>query len=238
MKKRYWLAAALALGTSVQANAQSAGSIVLNAGWFHLAPQDSSTPLKANILGTSTTLPNASANVSDSDTGGFSLAYFVTDNISVEGIFGYPPKMNLNGGGSLSGLGKLGSANEWSPTVLLKYNFGKPDAKLRPSIGVGVSYIWYTDVKLSPSMQSGAFIPYTALQGPTTATLSNTFAPVFNLGMTYNFTKHWSVGASLSYLMFSTKANLTTQSALGPIHSETKLHINPIVTFVSVGYRF
>lgn len=238
MKKRYALATALALGVSVQANAQSAGNIVVNAGWFHLAPQDSSSPLKANILGTTTTLPNSSATVSDSDTGGVSIAYFVTDNISVEGVLGYPPKMNLYGGGSLSGLGKLGSATEWSPTILLKYNFGKADAKLRPYIGAGVSYIWYSNIQLTPAMQSGSFIPLTALQGPTTVSLSNTFAPVLNAGMTYKFDKHWSIGASVSYLIFSTKANLTTQSAAGPIRSETRLHINPIVTFLSLGYTF
>lgn len=246
MKKRVaWAAAALAatsIGWGQQANAQSAGSIVINAGWFHLAPQDRSDPLKVNALGTSTTVANAGATVSDSDTGGITLAYFVTDHISVEGVFGAPPKLDLNGTGSLGALGKLGSAREWSPTLLLRYHFGTPDAPLRPYVGAGASYVWYSSVNLTSGMGSGAFLASpqtgTLLTGRTTADLSSSLVPVLNGGMTYKFSKHWSVNASVSYLFLSTKANLTTQSAVGTIRSETKLHVNPIVTFVSVGYTF
>ncbi len=234
--------AAVSIGWGAEANAQSAGSIVLNAGWFHLAPQDRSDPLKVSALGTTATVPNSGASVSDSDTGGLTVAYFFTDHISVEGVFGVPPKLDLSGSGSLAPLGKLGSAREWSPTLLLRYHFGNADAPLRPYVGAGASYVWYSSVNLTSGMGSGAFLasPQTGnlLTGRTTADLSSSLVPVLNGGMTYKFTKHWSINASVSYLFLSTKATLTTQSAVGTIRSETKLHVNPIVTFVSVGYTF
>ena len=231
-----------AFGWTTAAHAQAAGDIVLNAGWFHLAPQDSSHPLKVSALGTTATKTGSGASVDNSNTGGVTLNYFVTDNIAVEGVFGYPPKMQLDGNGTLAPLGKLGSAKEWSPALLLKYYFGKADSTFRPYVGAGVSYVWYSDVKLEPALATGAFLqtPQTGslLTGRTTADLSSSFAPVFNAGITYNFSKHWSANFSVSYLTFSTKATLTTQSAAGTVRSETRLRINPLVTFASIGYKF
>lgn len=238
MKIRYAAGLALALGWNMQAHAQAAGDVVLNLGWFHLAPQDSSSPLRVNTPLGSGTLANSSASVGHSDTGGGSLSYFVTDHIAVESVFGYPPKMRLDGGGSLAPLGKLGSANEWSPTVLLKYYFGNPDAKLRPYVGAGASYVWYSNVRLEPGLASGVFLASTGLSGPTHADLSSSLTPVFNTGMNVRLSKHWSAGLSVSYVVLSTRATLTTQTPIGTVTSQTKLHVNPIVTFVSLGYRF
>ncbi|CAJ0778854.1 hypothetical protein LMG18096_00843 [Ralstonia holmesii] len=36
----------------------------------------------------------------------------------------------------------------------------------------------------------------------------------------------------------ATRATLTTQSALGPVTSTTKLKINPLISLQSVGYEF
>ncbi|WP_347555864.1 OmpW family outer membrane protein [Robbsia sp. KACC 23696] len=231
---------ACACAVSTTASAQSAGSFTINAGWFHLAPQDSSRPLSVSALGQTATVPNTGATISNADTAGLTLGYFITDHISVEGVFGYPPKMRLYGEGNLSPLGKLGTANEWSPTLLVKYNFFKPEAKFRPYLGAGVSYVWYSNVKLSQQMSNGAFLAARSplLVGKTNADLSSSFAPVLNAGLTYNINKHWSIGASVSYLFLSTNATLTTQSAVGTVTSKTRLKIDPIVTFLSVGYTF
>ncbi|MGI4856849.1 MAG: OmpW/AlkL family protein [Janthinobacterium lividum] len=238
MKIQCAAALVLALGWNVQAHAQAAGDVLLNLGWFHLAPQDSSSTLRVNTPLGSTSIAGSSASVGHSDTGGGSIGYFFTDHIAVESVFGYPPKMRLDGGGSLSALGKLGSANEWSPTVLLKYYFGGPDAKLRPYVGAGASYVWYSNVRLEPGLASGAFLASSGLSGTTKAALSSSLAPVLNTGMNVRISKHWSANLSVSYVVLSTRATLTTQSAIGTVTSQTKLHINPIVTFVSLGYRF
>ena len=245
MRKSTSLRAALAfglvLGLASQAHAQSAGDVVVNAGWFHLSPQDASRPLTANFLGQSVTDPNSGATIKDSNTFGFTINYFITNNISVEGVLGVPPKIKLYGQGDLSPLGELGSAREWSPSLIAKYWFGKPTNKFRPFLGVGVSYIRFSDVQLTSGMANGAFLPSALLRGPTSVSLSNSFAPVFNAGMSYQISQHWSVGASVSYLLFSTDAKLTTQSpiaAVGQTHSQTRLRVNPIVTFLSVGYKF
>jgi outer membrane protein len=238
------LVALSALGVigTTGAHAQSASDIQVSAGWMHFAPQDSSGPFNVTALGQTVTRQGASASVSDADTFGLTLQYFVSDHIAVEAVTGVPPKFHLQGEGTLAPLGELGTAREWSPTLLLKYYFLSPQSKFRPYVGAGGSYVWFSDVKLSQPMANGAFLysPQTgnALTGPTSVHISSSFAPVVNAGLTYNFNKHWSAAFSVSYMWLSARATLTTTSAVGQIKSESKLKLDPIVTFLSVGYTF
>jgi len=231
--------AALACLTST-AHAQSAGSIFLTTGWFHLAPQSSSQPLKETSVGGSpvdVTLPNTGATLGDGDTIGFTAGYFVTDHIATEFVIGVPPQFDLHGTGSFEQYGKLGSAKQWSPTLLFKYYFNQPQAKFRPYLGLGVSRVSFTDAHIT----NGAF-EANVLHGPTTVSTDSSWEPVFNAGFTYAFTDHWFAGFSISYLPLSTtaKLNTTAQTPVGPLNvqSETKIRLNPIVTYVNLGYRF
>jgi outer membrane protein len=65
---------------------------------------------------------------------------------------------------------------------------------------------------------------------------------VFNAGFTYAFNQHWFAGVSVSYLPLSTTAKLNTQAQtpVGTLNvqSQTKIKLNPIVTYVNIGYRF
>ncbi len=75
-------------------------------------------------------------------------------------------------------------------------------------------------------------------RGPTSASTSSSWAPVFNLGFNYNFTKHWFAGVSLSYIPVSVTADLTSQTLIGPVHSQAKIRLDPIVTYAKIGYAF
>ncbi|QCP52872.1 OmpW family protein [Trinickia violacea] len=242
MKHNRAIGMAAALLAATSAHAQSAGDVVANVGWFHFAPQVSSQPFTINALGASTTSAGSGATVDNADTIGITATYFVTDHIAAEAVFGAPPRFTLSGTGTLAALGQMGSAYEWSPTVLVKYFFNDAQSRFRPFVGAGGSYVWYSGVKLSTAVSSGAFLyssTYgTALEGATSAKLSNSFAPVVNAGFTYNFDKHWSAGVSVSYMWLSTKATLTTQSSVGTVTSTSKIKLDPIITFASVGYRF
>ncbi|TKC78950.1 OmpW family protein [Trinickia terrae] len=242
MKHNRAIGMAVALLASTAAHAQSAGEFVTNVGWFHLSPQVSSQPFTINALGASTTSAGSGASVDSADTIGFTAAYFITDHIAAEAVFGVPPKYTLSGAGTLAALGTMGSAYEWSPTLLAKYYFNDAQSHFRPFVGAGAAYVWYSGVKLSSAVSSGAFLyssTYgTALEGTTTAKLSSSFAPVANAGFVYNFDKHWSAGLSVSYMWLSTRATLTTQSSVGTVTSTSKIKLNPIVTYASIGYRF
>ncbi len=187
--------------------------------------------------------------VGNADTAGVSLGYFITDNIAAEAELGIPPKFDLSGSGSLSPLGKIGEARMWAPAVLLKYYFNKADSKFRPYLGVGATYVWFTgDSITNQTLTQNIGLIGTrplaplGLAGPgvqTSVSTTNSWAPVFSAGFNYNFTKHWFAGFSLSYIPVNVTANLDTTNTAGVhVRSEAKIHLNPIVTYLKVGYAF
>ena len=225
---------------SAGVHAQSAGSNVVGAGWLRLAPQTSSDPL---VFG-GTAVPNTGANVDNADTIGITAGHFLTDHIEVESVFGIPPKFKFYGTGVLASpsLNPLGDIREWSPAVVLKYYFRSADATWRPFLGLGVSYIWFTNAHVGTSFQQALSLQFTHGQTaslPTSGHIGSVWSPVFNAGMTLNFNKHWSGVLSFSYLPFGAKADLTTALPNGgSVHSVAKITLNPWVSFVALNYRF
>ena len=241
MKKTMLALTAVGALASGSAWAQNAGDWVVGAGWLHFAPQDSSKPLTLTAPVRSV-LAGSGASISDSDTLGLSAIYFIDSHWAVEGVFGIPPKFKLNGTGTLGRVGELGEARQWSPTILGKYYFNEGNAALRPFVGLGATYVWYSDIELSPGLQGalGSQLRQRPLSTSTTAKLDSSFAPVLNAGVAYQIDKHWGVSFWVSYIPLKTKAKLTTTTNTGlPIAtSEARLKLNPIVTYLSATYRF
>lgn len=222
---------------SLPAAAQSAGSNVVNVGWFHLYTDDSSQPLRQTAPG-QTTFAGSGAGVSSADTLGIAYTRFITDNFALTLDAGIPPKFKLDGEGTLASRGQLGTAKQWSPAIVAKWFFGEANAKWRPFVGVGVTHVWYSDVKLSQSLQS--LVTPGVPGGTATANLSSSWAPVANVGMTYNMNERWSIGFSLSYIPLDTNAEIIGRNAAGtPVTRHvTSLTLDPYVSFLSVGYKF
>jgi len=226
----------LLAAAAAPAMAQQAGDNVVGIGWFHLAPQDSSQNLRIN----GTTIPDTGAGVGTADTVGLQFTHFFTDNWAISGDVGNPPTFQLNGEGVLQGT-HIGSAKQWSPAILAKYYFGDKTSQFRPFVGAGATYVWYSDVHLDDNFQqklSGIISQGQTGAFPTSASLSSSLTPVINGGVSYNFDKNWSVSLSVSYIPLKTTANLTTSTPIGNVNSSTKLTLNPIVSFLSVGYKF
>jgi outer membrane protein len=242
MKLKQAIAGAAALACMTAAHAQSAGTVYMTTGWFHLAPQSSSDPLQELSIGGTPVPPNlgiqkgTGASVDSSDTLGLSLGYFITDHIAVEAEAGIPPKFDLQGSGTLSQFGTLGTVRQWSPALLLKWHFMSAQSAFRPYVGLGVTYVWFTDASITNNQFESQ-----VLHGPTSVSTDRSWAPVFNLGFDYTFTKHWFAGLSVSYIPVSVTATFTTTNA-GPLNLtvQSKAHIglDPIVTYAKIGYRF
>ncbi|MET0543864.1 MAG: OmpW family outer membrane protein [Variovorax sp.] len=233
--------AAVAAFAATGALAQQAGSWQIGAGWLHFAPQDSSEPLTFTSP-VHREVPGSGANVGSSDTLGINATYFVDNHWAVEGVMGVPPKFKLVGEGSLGPLGQIGEARQWSPTILGKYYFGETTAPWRPYVGLGLTYVWYSDVKISNSLQNaiGAQLRLPPGASSTTAKLDNSFAPVANVGVAYQFDRNWGMAVSVSYIHLKTTAKLTTTAANGATvaTAESRLKLNPIVPYVAVTYTY
>ncbi|VWD23817.1 putative outer membrane protein [Burkholderia lata] len=177
MKKTLLCAAAgAAVLAPLAAHAQSAGSNVVTLGWFHVMPQQSSTPMTTNVaptpintplrLPSSFTSPGTGLRTSGADTVGLTVSHFLTDHIAVTSVAGVPPVFKVSGQGTIRPPGPAGalgtqniglasvnpivkSVRQWSPAMLLQYYFGAATAKFRPFLGLGVSYNWFSDLQLN-----------------------------------------------------------------------------------------
>jgi outer membrane protein len=218
------------------AMAQQAGDNMVNAGWAHIGLHQSSEQLKVN----GNTIPGTGASVDNADTLILQFTHFFTDNIAVTSDLGIPPTMKLNGAGPLlQGLGQIGTAKLWSPAIVAKYFFGEPTSSFRPYVGAGLTYVWYSNIKLNSGLTQ--LLGTVAAGNPnaqTSASLSSNLVPVANIGFAYNFDKNWSANLGFSYVPLKTKADLTTQTPNGPVHSTTKLTLDPLVSVLTVGYKF
>ncbi|WP_420996959.1 OmpW/AlkL family protein [Cupriavidus sp. 30B13] len=236
------LVASVAMLIAGAAQAQSAGSNVVSLGWFRLMPNSSADPLTVDsINGFPVGMAKAGtgAKIKSADTLGISLEHYVTDNIGVEFVVGVPPKHDVTGEGTFAKYGMLGNVKQWSPAVLLKYHFLEAKARFRPYVGIGVNYTWFTDETIT----NQTFVKSEFGPGATmSASAKSSWNPVFNVGANYAVTDNWFVGVSVSYLPLSTTASFTAQNAGAganqTIQSHTKIKIDPVVTFLSVGYRF
>ncbi|MGI4857171.1 MAG: OmpW/AlkL family protein [Janthinobacterium lividum] len=224
------------------AHAQTAGSIVLSTGWMHVAPQVKTDPMSSTVALASTSFQKTDAKISSqvgaANTLGLTATYFLTDHIAAELVAGVPPRFKINGAGSAESYGQLGSARMWSPAVLLKYYFRQANASFRPYVGLGASYVWFTDGKIT----NDAFRRQ-RLGGDTEVSVSKGLSPVFNVGMSYEFASNWYAGVSVSYIPMRRTLTLTTPRAATPfgtaaVKNEVRTQLNPIVAYVSIGYRF
>ena len=229
----------------------------------HVAP----VPIYTSLgMPTAFTSPGTGLGVSNANTLGLTFSHFFTDHIAVTALGGLPPEFNISGFGVIvppgpsGALGQenlstpsnnplVGRVRQWTVGAMLQYFFNRADAKFRPFVGVGMTYSWFNHFHLNPYfseslntnlgsvLAAGADKP-----GPTSisAKSSSTFAPIFNLGASYAFDKHWGVNASVSYTPLKTYAETDIHASDGTLLavSRAKLRADPIITYVALSYRF
>ena len=156
-----------------------------------------------------------------------------------------PPTFDIKGKGQLLGgalnldeFSKVGDVKVYSPVVTGKYTFGAVNNKLRPYVGAGFMYAHFSNFKLDSAVVSDTASKGISIRN---VKIDDAVAPVAFIGADYNITKNWFATASVSYVHLSTNAKLdvasnTTGATL--VTGRSKIEINPIVTYLGVGYRF
>lgn len=251
------------------------GDLVLQAGPSHIRPQESSEPLHTELRSSllslvpgieeSFTSPGTSARVTNSETLVTTAKYFVTDHIGLQVEGGIPVKFDIHGSGIVQATGiggalasvdlgapghdPIASARQWSPVLMAVYHFRRPDAVLRPYLGLGVTYTWFTDVELNDDFerelnrQFGAPLAVAALKpGDTRVQVdaSSDTAPVFAVGANYAFNERWGLSLSAAHLALSTSATLKIKAEDGTTlaTSTTDLDLNPVALTLLLNYTF
>ncbi len=250
--------AALALA-AVAAQAQQAGDWVVGMGWMHLMPQDSSEAIhidqaKVGAAAVSVPgripgdIPDTGSSVKNSDTLAFNVMHYLTDSWALETVLAVPPRIRLEGTGVLGPYGEIGHARDVSPALVAQYHFGSAQSRLRPYVGLGVTYLHFNDIKLSGALDD-ALTNYAGKIGVpvvgarTTASLDSAWRPVANVGATYAIDDHWGLMLSVSYIPAKIRATLHSEAQLAngatmDVKSTTRITLDPIVTYLALTYRF
>ena len=153
------------------------------------------------------------------------------------------------------------SARAWLPAAEIHYQFGRSGVnKFRPYVGVGVIFAYFDKVKIDSGIeadliQAGHMIQ-NILDDKAGASLerlsssadpvvkvktSTTLAPIATLGATFDFNQNWFAVGSVSYSKMNNTAEIYVNdknTGKNLIRSSTKIDIDPLITYVGIGYRF
>jgi outer membrane protein len=176
----------------------------------------------------------------------------------------FPDGIDLNQAIPITNLGnksKAASVRAWTPAVEAQYQFGQTGVnKLRPYIGVGLMYSRFTDIKLNHQINNdliaAGHMIQNVMDGKAGAALdgkpssanpyvrvktTDAIAPIVSLGATYDIDSNWFGIASVSYAKLNNQAKIDVIDANTGnrlIHSKTKVDIDPLITYLGIGYRF
>jgi outer membrane protein len=235
-----------------RAHAQSAGSLIVSAGgaWVDASLSHSEETHSQSAFG-SFTSPGTNAEVHNSFSAQFLITYFVSDHVAMELPLGVPPTLRLFAQGNAAPFGPdgpslplgnihpLATTRAWAPMLLAKYYFGNADSKLRPFVGVGVNYTWFTSGNLNSNFES----PLREIAGPggsVSSGASSSWNPVFTVGASYNMSKRWYLTGSVTYLPLKVNASFNAVNRNGDVVLSNKVRVtaDPLLVFMGVGYRF
>ncbi len=205
-------AAVLAMGLGLMSGHAPAepGEWRVRAGIGHVSPQADSEPLPG-LAGSSVDVDSASQLV-------LNVTYFWTERMAVELLGALPFQHEIEGAGSLSGLGEVAEIKHLPPTLSVQYHFG-PVGAVRPYLGAGLNYTIFFDEETTGAL-SGRDIE-----------LDDSLGLAAQLGADVRLNGDWFVNGDLRYLDIGTEAEI---EGIGSFDVD----IDPWVFTLAVGRRF
>ena len=146
------------------------------------------------------------------------VRYFITDNLSLETMFGVT-EHKLSAVGTALGDLDLGSTKVLPPTITLQYHFNN-GRRFSPYIGIGLNYTFFVDHD-----------PGDALD----VSYQNGFGSVLNLGFDYFIGKNNYFNIDIKKYAISTDVVIDAGSA-GT--ADAAVDINPLAVSVGYGWVF
>ena len=223
--------ACAALVAASSAFAQKSGDNIISAGIASINPDASLGTMTSNYQPFQGALTGATANIGSATTVSLGWLHMYSDNIGAELTIGVPPKLTVDlttPNGQVASHPGAATAKALTPTAVVKYFFNTPADKMRPYLGLGVTHVSFQSITANTSDQT-----VNALAG-TAASLSSSWAPVYNAGVIYNIDEKWSINGSVSYMPITTTATFVGSGAT----TSGDLKLNPTDYVIRLGYKF
>lgn len=190
-------------------------------GWYIQAgPVTVAFSEGASISTGGSTIPGASATLSDNVTLGFGLGYRFSEAISVIAIAGLPPTTTVRGTGPLAGT-TVGDVTYGPLIVAANYHFPSK-GKFQPFIGAGVNYTIVFETKDS---------------GLSNLEADNAFGAVLRVGFDYLMDESDGFFFSANKVFVNTKAT-GNAVALGGAPVEAQIDLDPLILHAGWVHRF
>lgn len=216
MRRSLMLTAALT-AASVQTAAAEQGDWLVRLRAITVAPTEDVSAVMPGF-------PGGSAEVDNAYVPELDFTYFITDHIGAELILATSPH-DLQGTGTLAGLGEIADVMVLPPTLTFQYHFN-PRGKFRPYAGVGVNYTIFYSEDASTSLVNAI--------GATTVDVDDSVGVAYQAGVDIDLNDRWFVNADFKYIQIDTTATLNT----GGVINTVDIDLDPIVAGVGIGYRF
>ncbi|MER9612217.1 OmpW family protein [Mesorhizobium sp. M0312] len=162
-------------------------------------------------------VPGSDLSYSNTVTPELDISYFFTDNIATELILG-TTYANIDGQGTIGGLGKIGKVWLLPPTLTLQYHFTDLGA-FKPYVGAGVNYtrFYNQDAGSADDLK-----------------VKNTFGTALQVGFDYMVDQHWGVNFDVKKLFLKPDFDVTVDGA----KLTGKAALDPWLIGAGVTYRF
>ena len=167
--------------------------------------------------GTVNGVPGSDLDYSDAVVPELDITYFFTKNWAAELILGVTPH-DIDGAGSLAGLGKIGEVWLLPPTLTLQYHFTEFGA-FKPYVGAGVNYTFFFDQKANAA---------------DSLDVKDSWGWALQVGFDYMFDEHWGLNVDLKKLFLQPDFDVT----VGGAALTGTADLNPWIIGVGVTYKF
>lgn len=158
----------------------------------------------------------------------FTIGYRFTDTFGVE-LLAAPESFKHDVSIGKDGMGAV--VDLLPPTLTAQYYpLGGTDSQVQPYIGAGVNYTRFTNTHLHDAKGN-------SLDEESTLAMKHTWGYALQAGVDFNISEHWGANLGVWYMDINSKSHLEDKNGQ-TIGSETKLHINPIVSMAGITYRF
>lgn len=214
--KKFACIAGLSLAAH-SATADDTGRWYIQAGVANISYSES-----VDITAGGAPLAGTNIDLSQSNTLGLAVGYFLNDNFSVAGIVGVPPTTEATGTGApIAGL-TLGEVT-YAPVMLVgNYHFNKK-SNFQPFIGGGIVYnkILDTEDNALSSLE-----------------VDDSFGALLRVGFDYMIDDNWGAFGSVNKLFLDHEFTGIAPPALGSAPVVANGSLDPLIVHAGVSYRF
>jgi len=216
---RYCALAACMAALSPVANAYEAGDWVVRGRVINVDTDRGSSTIRVG----GNSVAGSGVSVNDDVVPELDITYMINKNWGLELILG-TSSHDVDGEGTLAGLGGIIDAKVLPPTLTLQYHF-LPNSHYRPYVGIGLNYTTFYDERVTGGLSApGARV-----------SIDSSTGLALQAGIDIDINDSWFINIDVKAIDIDTTANFTN-TAVGP--AAVDVDLDPVVFGIGIGTTF